>query len=92
MTVLARAAYGRLYLAGWSKAQEARKARFTHLRLLESLARRLPLAPARRALLVKDLKVFLRDTAQWSQLLLLLALALVYVYNFRVLDLDRSPT
>jgi len=89
--VLARAAYGRLYLAGWSKAQEARSARFTRLRLLESAARRIPLRPATRALLVKDLKVFLRDTTQWSQLLLLLALALVYVYNFRVLDLDRLP-
>jgi hypothetical protein len=40
---------------------------------------------------VKDLKVFLRDTTQWSQLLLLVALALVYVYNFRVLDLDSIP-
>jgi ABC-2 type transport system permease protein len=49
------------------------------------------LSPERRALLIKDLKVFLRDTSQWSQLLLLLALALVYVYNFRVLDLDRIP-
>jgi ABC-2 type transport system permease protein len=90
-TVLARAAYGRLYLSGWSKAQEARKARFTRLRGLEALVRRLPLGPARRALLVKDLKVFLRDTTQWSQLLLLLALALVYLYNFSVLDLDRLP-
>jgi ABC-2 type transport system permease protein len=36
-------------------------------------------------------KVFLRDTTQWSQLLLLVALALVYLYNFRVLDLDRIP-
>jgi ABC-2 type transport system permease protein len=90
-TVFARAAYGRLYLAGWSKAQEARKARFTRLRGLESVARLLPVSPARRALLVKDLKVFLRDTAQWSQLLLLLALGLVYVYNFYVLDLDRLP-
>ena len=55
------------------------------------VARLLPVSPARRALLVKDLKVFLRDTAQWSQLLLLLALGLVYVYNFYVLDLDRLP-
>jgi ABC-2 type transport system permease protein len=91
LTVLARAAYGRQYFTAWSKAQEARKARFTQLALLDSLVRRLPLAPARRALLVKDVKVFLRDTTQWSQLLLLLALALVYVYNFRVLDLDRIP-
>jgi ABC-2 type transport system permease protein len=90
-TVLARAAYGRLYLSGWSKAQEARKARFTRLRPLEVLARRLPVSPARRGLLVKDLKVFLRDTTQWSQLLLLVALGLIYVYNFYVLDLDRLP-
>ena len=91
LTVLTRAAYGRQYFAAWSKAQEARKARFTRLAFLEPALRLLPMAPARRALLVKDLKVFLRDTAQWSQLLLLVALALVYVYNFRVLDLDRIP-
>src|SRR5678816_324440 len=42
-------------------------------------------------MLVKDLKIFLRDVSQWSQLLLLLALVLVYLYNFRVLDLERIP-
>ena len=42
-------------------------------------------------MLVKDLKIFLRDVGQWSQLLLLLALVLVYLYNFRVLDLQRIP-
>jgi ABC-2 type transport system permease protein len=89
--VLTRAAYGRLYFTGWSKAQEARKARFTRLLMVERLASLAPLRPAGRCLLVKDVKVFLRDTAQWSQLLLLLALALVYLYNFRVLDLDRLP-
>jgi ABC-2 type transport system permease protein len=44
-----------------------------------------------RHLLLKDLKIFLRDVSQWSQLLLLLALVLVYLYNFRVLDLERIP-
>lgn len=89
--VIARAAYHRLYFLGWSKAQEARKARFTKLRGLESLARLLPANPATRVILVKDLKVFLRDTTQWSQLLLLVALVLVYLYNFHILDLDRIP-
>ncbi len=87
--VIARAAHGRWYFGGWSKAQEGRKARFTRLTWLEPLARRLPLRPATRALLLKDLRVFLRDTAQWSQLLLLLALSSVYLYNFSVLDLQR---
>jgi ABC-2 type transport system permease protein len=90
-TVLARAAYGRYYFAAWSKAQEARKARFTRLASLESLAAWLPVSPPSRHLLLKDLKVFLRDTTQWSQLLLLVALTMVYLYNFRVLDLDRIP-
>src|SRR5262245_66287900 len=81
VVVLARMAFGRHYFTGWSKAQEARKARFTRLRWMERLAQRLPLSPASRQLVIKDLKVFLRDTTQWSQLLLLLALALVYLYN-----------
>ncbi len=40
------------------------------------------------ALMVKDLKIFLRDNSQWPQLLLLLALVVVYVYNFKVLPLN----
>jgi ABC-2 type transport system permease protein len=91
LTVLARSAYHRLYFSGWSKAQEARKARFTRLRAVETLARYLPARSSTRVILVKDLKVFLRDTTQWSQLLLLVALVLVYLYNFRILDLDRIP-
>jgi ABC-2 type transport system permease protein len=91
LTVLARAAFGRYYFSGWSKAQEARKARFTRLRWLEGLGSLTGLRRDRAALLVKDVKVFLRDTTQWSQLLLLLALAAVYLYNFRVLDLERIP-
>ena len=90
-TVLLRAASERWYFAGFSKAQEARKARFTRLDRLDRLARALPLSALRRHLLIKDLKVFLRDVSQWSQLLLLLALVLVYLYSFRVLDLDRIP-
>jgi ABC-2 type transport system permease protein len=90
-TILARMAFGRYYFTGWSKAQEARKARFTRLRWLEAACSSLPLRPEVRGLLVKDVKVFLRDTTQWSQLLLLLALMLVYLYNFKVLDLERIP-
>jgi ABC-2 type transport system permease protein len=89
--VLVRAAYERWYFVGFSKAQEARKARFTRLRVLDRWARALPISPVSRHLLVKDIKVFLRDTTQWSQLLVLLALALVYLYNFRALDLQRIP-
>jgi ABC-2 type transport system permease protein len=89
--VLVAAASERWHFTGFSKAQEARKTRFTRFELLTRAARLLPLSPLRRHLLIKDLKIFLRDVSQWSQLLLLLALVLVYLYNFRVLDLDRNP-
>ena len=91
LTVLVAAANERWHFLGFSKAQEARKTRFTRLELLEAMTMRLPLSPVSRHLLLKDLKIFLRDVSQWSQLLLLLALVLVYLYNFRVLDLERIP-
>jgi len=91
LLVAARMAYGRWYFTGFSKAQEARKARFTRLTMLGRIVGTLPMGTVRRHLLLKDLKVFLRDVSQWSQLLLLLALVIVYLYNFRVLDLDRVP-
>jgi ABC-2 type transport system permease protein len=91
LVVLLAEAMERWHFAGFSKAQEARKTRFTRFELITRAVRLLPLAPVRRQLLVKDLKIFLRDVSQWSQLLLLLALVLVYLYNFRVIDLDRNP-
>lgn len=76
-----------LYLRGYTRAQESRPARLSSLpaidRILETLTR--PFEPRFRALLLKDLKTFVRDTTQWSQLLLLLALVVVYLYNFSVL-------
>jgi len=90
-TVMLGAASQRWYFAGYSKSQEARKARFTRLLVLDKVAQALPISTVSRSLFIKDLKVFLRDVTQWSQLLLLLALVLVYLYNFQVLDLDRIP-
>src|SRR5207245_9860736 len=63
----------------------------TRFRAIDRAVGALPLSPVRRQLLTKDVKIFLRDVSQWSQLLLLLALVLLYLYNFRVLDLERIP-
>lgn len=83
---------GAVYFDGWSKAQESRQGRRKLVwfdRLLDYATRLLP-APT-GAIMIKDIKTFLRDTTQWSQLFLLLALIVVYLYNFKVLPLDRSP-
>jgi ABC-2 type transport system permease protein len=44
-----------------------------------------------RAVVLKDVKLFFRDTSQWSQLFLLFALMVVYLYSFKLLPLERSP-
>ena len=90
-TLIARLAYGALYFEGFSKSQEARKARFSRLAFMDRIAGWLPLSASSRSLLLKDVKIFMRDSTQWSQLLLLMALVAVYLYNFSVLDLDRIP-
>ncbi len=83
---------GAVYFDGWSKAQESRQGRRKLIwfdRLLDYATRLLP-APT-GGIMIKDIKTFLRDTTQWSQLFLLVALIVVYLYNFKVLPLDRSP-
>jgi ABC-2 type transport system permease protein len=80
------------YPHGWSKSQEA--GRLMMGRLLGWL--NLGIKGRRRggsqvgALMSKDLKTFLRDNTQWSQLLLIAALVVVYLYNYSVLPLDRA--
>jgi ABC-2 type transport system permease protein len=83
---------GAVYLDGWSKAQESRQGR-RKFGWLDGLIDLLtwPFSAVVGAILVKDIKTFIRDTTQWSQLFLLVALIVVYLYNFKVLPLDRSP-
>jgi len=90
-TVMLGAAHDRWQFIGYSRSQEAAKARVTGLRLVDVAAGWLPLSAIRRGLLIKDVKVFLRDVSQWLQLLPLLALVLLYLYNFRAIDLNRIP-
>lgn len=44
-------------------------------------------SPSTRQLITKEIRVFFRDTTQWSQLILLGVLVAVYVYNITVLPL-----
>ena len=46
-----------------------------------------PLGPQRRELVLKEWRLFFRDSTQWSQLVLLAVLVVVYVFNVRALPL-----
>lgn len=85
----------RLYARGWrraySMAQEgASQSRRTSARrpLLDRLLA--GLGPLRRELVLKELRVYMRDSTQWSQLVLLAVLLVVYVANVRYLPLNGA--
>jgi ABC-2 type transport system permease protein len=92
LTVIGAALHRRLYPSAFSKAQEGGRSAFRDQRWARSLLRRLPVT--RREFILKDLRIFFRDTTQWSQLILLAVLLLVYVFNIRALPLftgERVP-
>jgi ABC-2 type transport system permease protein len=83
--------HSRLYHAGFSKAQEGAE-RFVRGGFLTTAFGGLlkPLGPQRREFILKDLRLFFRDTTQWSQLILLAALLVVYLFNIKALPLFRG--
>ena len=78
----------RLYPTGFSRAQESAQ-RWVRNPAGASFLRRLlaPLGVLRRELVLKEIRLFFRDTTQWSQLILLGVLVVVYVFNIKFLPL-----
>src|SRR5206468_1384666 len=80
-----------LFATGFTKAQEGAE-RFVRgtlwRRTVGSLLK--PLTVAKREFVLKDIKLFFRDTTQWSQLILLAVLVVVYVFNIKALPLHRG--
>ncbi len=86
--VIGAALHYRLYPVGFTKAQEGAE-RFVKGGVWNVLLAPLNafLSVARREFVIKDLKLFFRDTAQWSQLILLAVLVVIYLFNIRALPL-----
>jgi ABC-2 type transport system permease protein len=80
-----------LYAAGFTKAQEGAERFIRGLVWRWTVGRLLaPLAVAKREFVLKDVKLFFRDTTQWSQLILLAVLVVVYLFNMQALPLHRG--
>ena len=78
------------YFKGYSKTQEASIRLFGGQgTFLDRIFSFLP-GPV-RSFTVKEIKTFLRDQAQWSQIFLVGALIVIYLYNYSVLPLEKSP-
>jgi len=77
-----------LFAQGFTKAQEGaeRFVRGAFWRWTIGWVLR-PLPVAKREFVLKDIKLFFRDTTQWSQLILLGVLVVVYLFNIKALPL-----
>ena len=77
----------RYFDGGFTRAQEGseRKEGRTRGVMVERLLS--GARPSTRGVVAKEVRVFFRDTTQWSQLILLGVLVAVYVYNINVLPL-----
>jgi len=82
-----------LYQEGYTKTQEASRATISRSAYVQKLLNFLssPFHPSLKQILLKEVKSFIRDVSQWSQLFLLAALMIIYIFNFRVLPLDKLP-
>ncbi len=86
--VLGAMLHRRYYPTGFSKAQESAQ-RWVRGGAGRSFLRSVlaPMGVLRRELVLKEIRLFFRDTTQWSQLILLAVLVVVYVFNIKFLPL-----
>ena len=81
--------HARFWTRGFSQAQEGQQRRPNANRERPLLDRALCwLSPVRRELVLKEMRIFARDSTQWSQLIMLGVLLVVYVANVRYLPLN----
>ena len=77
-----------MYSRGFSKSQESGQRWVRQGAIGRRVAKMLtPWGVMRRELVLKEMRVFFRDTTQWSQLILLTVLVVVYVFNIKFLPL-----
>jgi ABC-2 type transport system permease protein len=79
-----------VYFKGLSRSATGEKRVFRGHRFMKRRFLRVLSGPT-RAFLVKEIKTFLRDQTQWTQLFLIAGLVAIYLYNFSVLPLEKAP-
>ncbi|MEE9246870.1 MAG: hypothetical protein V3U63_11790 [Gemmatimonadota bacterium] len=91
MVVLGAIFHARAYISAYTRSQTGAQRHPAGRRFSRSIARLFkPLGIRRSELVLKDVRVFFRDTTQWSQLILLSVLVVVYIYNISALPLHTE--
>jgi len=85
--------FSSVFYDSWNKTQEGRTASISTNRIFNKLfdCVLLPFPASVRSIVEKDIRIFFRDTSQWSQLFILFAIIVIYLYNISVLPMDKNP-
>jgi ABC-2 type transport system permease protein len=83
-------AAGYCYYIGYSKSQTAAPRPLGQGIFSGRGLQRWVLGP-KTAIALKEVRAFLRDQAQWTQLFLICALVIIYLFNFKALPLEKAP-
>jgi ABC-2 type transport system permease protein len=82
----------KIYFMGWQGAKETKNVRLKPKdgKMHYFIWDRLPLFfnNTQKAFLRKDVKVFFRDSTQWSQIFILIALIIIYLFNIKNLPIQ----
>jgi ABC-2 type transport system permease protein len=83
-------AAGRYYYPGYAKSQTAAPRPMGQKVWSGRGLQRWVMGP-RSTIALKEVRSFLRDQAQWTQLMLICALVVIYLFNFKALPLEKAP-
>ena len=91
VTVLGYLFHGAFFPSAFTRSQEGAQKHTAGRRMGRSIRYLFSrFGVSRSELMLKDIRVFFRDTTQWSQLILLAVLVVVYIYNIRALPLHSE--
>ncbi len=93
MVVLSRWVVAPMWFEAWTAAQEAPKKSASRSPWVGRLIDRAtgPIPVPWRALVRKDLRMFLRETGQWTQAMMLMGVVAIYLYSVQSLPLEQIP-
>ncbi len=85
--------FNAVFYDSWNKTQEGGTASISTNRIFNKVFNLIlsPLPSSVRSIVEKDIRIFFRDTSQWSQLFILFAIIVIYIYNISVLPMDKNP-
>jgi len=93
LVVMSRWVVAPMWFEAWTAAQEAPKKSASRSPWVGRLIDRAtgPIPVPWRALVRKDVRMFLRETGQWTQAMMLMGVVAIYLYSVQSLPLEQIP-